>query len=216
MAKIVVFGAGGRFGRALISEAISRGHRVTAVVRDPARHSDLATIGITVVTADVRDAGQVAVAAAGHDVAVDAVGPYADSPVSYLADIATSLLDGVARAGVERMLVVGGAGSLEVAPGTRLMDQPDFPDVYQASATSHARSLDALRAAETPVDWVYVSPGAFFDADGPRTGTYRVAVDELLTDANGDSHISYADYAIALVDEIETPKYHRQRIAFAD
>jgi hypothetical protein len=216
MAKIVVFGAGGRFGRAFITEATGRGHQVTAVVRDPARHSDLAGSGITVVTGDVVDSGQVAAAAAGHDVAVNAVGPAADSPRSYLADGVKSLLDGVVAAGVGRLLVVGGAGSLEVAPGARLLDTPDFPDAYKAGATSAAEALDVLRTSDTTVDWVYVSPAAFFNPDGPRTGDYRVGGDELLTDDNGDSHISYADYAVALVDEIESPTHHRQRITFAD
>lgn len=216
MARIVVFGAGGRFGRVFIGEATGRGHQVTAVVRDPARHSDLAGAGITVVTGDVTDSGQVTTAAAGHDVAVSAVGPAADSPRSYLADGTKSLLDGVVAAGVGRLFVVGGAGSLEVAPGVRLLDTPDFPDAYKPAAASAGDALDVLRTSDTPLDWVYVSPAAFFDADGPRTGAYRVGGDQLLTDDSGDSHISYADYAVALVDEIESPTRHRQRITFAD
>jgi uncharacterized protein len=216
MAKIVVFGAGGKAGRAVIDEATRRGHQVTAVVRDPNKYADLGGVGVAVAKGDVLDANKVAEVADGHDVAISAVAIPPDAPRSFYVDVTQTLLDGLAKVGVGRLLIVGGAASLEVAPGARLLDTPDFPAAWKASATAHADSLDFLRGVDTPVDWVYVSPAAFFDADGPRTGAYRTGTDQLLTDPAGNSHISYADYAIALVDEIETPHFHHQRITFAD
>jgi uncharacterized protein len=213
MAKIVVFGAGGQSARAFIQEATGRGHQVTGVVRDPGRYTDL---DIPLVRGDAADADSVAEVAAGHDVALSAVNIPAGGPESFYVDVTKALLDGLARAGVGRLLVVGGAGSLEIAPGSRLMDQPDFPAEYQAGAHAHSLSLALLRTVDTPVDWVYVSPGAYFNAAGQRTGSYRIGTDQLLTNPDGASHISYADYAIGLVDEIETPRFHHTRVTFAD
>jgi uncharacterized protein len=213
MAKIVVFGAGGQSARAFSQEATGRGHQVTGVVRDPDRYPDL---DIPLVKGDAADADAVAELAAGHDVALSAVNIPSDGPESFYVDVTRALLDGLARAGVGRLLVVGGAGSLEVAPGSRLMDLPDFPAEFQAGAHAHSLSLALLRDVDSPVDWVYVSPGAYFDPAGHRTGSYRIGADQLLTNPEGNSHISYADFAIGLVDEIETPRFHHTRVTFAD
>jgi len=213
MAKIVVFGAGGQSARAFIQEATGRGHQVTGVVRDPGRYTDL---DVPLVRGDAADADAVAEVAAGHDVALSAVNIPADGPESFYVDVTKALLDGLAKAGVGRLLVVGGAGSLEVAPGSRLMDLPDFPAEYRESAHAHSLSLALLREVDSPVDWVYVSPGAYFDPAGQRTGSYRIGADQLLTNPDGNSRISYADYAIGLVDEIETPRFHHTRVTFAD
>jgi putative NADH-flavin reductase len=213
MAKIVVFGAGGQSARAFIQEATPRGHQVTGVVRDPGKYADL---DVPVVKGDAADADAVAELAAGHDVALSAVNVAPDGPDSFYVEVTTALLDGLARAGVGRLLLVGGAGSLEVAPGARLMDLPDFPTEFQAGAHAQALSLELLREVDTQVDWVYVSPAAYFDPAGVRTGSYRIGADQLLTNPEGDSHISYADFAIGLVDEIETPRFHRTRVTFAD
>jgi uncharacterized protein len=216
MAKIVVFGAGGAAGRAFIREATGRGHQVTAVVRDPNKYADLGGVGVALAKGDVLDADKVAEIAAGHEVALSAVAMPQDGPRSFYVDVTKALLAGLNKAGVGRLLIVGGAASLSVGPGVRLLDTPDFPSAWKAGATAHADSLDHLRAADTPVDWVYVSPAAYFNPDAPRTGTYRIGADTLLTNAEGNSHISYADYAIGLVDEIESPHFHNQRITFAD
>jgi putative NADH-flavin reductase len=218
MSRIVLFGAGGTFGRTFIKEATGRGHRITAVVRDPAKHADLAGDDVTVVEGDALDVARVAEVAAGHDVAVTAVNMFPGAPRAYLADTNATLLAGLADAGVGRLLIAGGAGSLEVAPGTLLVDTPDFPDAYKAPALAHADALAKLRAehAGSAVDWVFASPAAFLDPDGPRTGAYRVGGDQLLASADGQSHISYADFAVAFVDEIETPRHHRERVHFAD
>lgn len=216
MSRIVVFGAGGRAGRTFIDEARSRGHEITAVVRDPGKYPDLAGDGVTVVAGDALDASKVAEVAAGHDVAVDAVNIPQGAPHTYFVDVTKALLAGLPKAGVGRVLIIGGAGSLEVAPGQRLVDTPDFHEAWKPVALAHADSLDYLRATDTEVDWVYVSPAAFFNPDGARTGTYRVGADRLLTAADGASTVSYADYAIALVDEIENPAHHNTRITVAD
>jgi hypothetical protein len=216
MAKIVVFGAGGAAGRAFIQEAIGRGHQVTAVVRDPNKYADLGGVGVALAKGDVLDVGKVAEVAAGHDVALSAVAIADGGPRSFYVDVAKALLDGLNKAGVGRLLIVGGAASLSVGPGVRLLDTPDFPDSYKPGATAHADSLDYMRGVDTPVDWVYVSPAAYFNPNAPRTGTYRIGAEQLLTNAEGNSHIGYADYAIGLVDEIESPHFHNQRITFAD
>lgn len=215
MSKIVVFGAGGKFGRIFVAEARNRGNEVTAVVRDTAKHADLAgdSAGQALVAGEALDADSVAAVSAGHDVAVSALHPHTPT---YLVEADAALLAGLERAGVPRLIVVGGAGSLEVAPGQRLVDTPDFREDWKPAALAHAEALAALRAATTPVDWLYVSPAAFFDAAGPRTGVYQVGGDTLRTDAEGGSHISYADYAVALVDQIQAPTHHNERISLSD
>jgi putative NADH-flavin reductase len=218
MADLIVFGAGGQLGHVLIAEARRRGVSVTAVVRDPAAHADLGgdDDGVTVVAADAGSADAVAAVAAGHGTAVSTVGPYPDSAPDYLTGLQLAILEGVGRAGVERLLIVGGAGSLEVAPGQRLVHVPDFPEVAKPTAQAHADALDAVRAASTEVDWLVISPPAIFSPDGERTGSYRVGGTALLSAEDGGSHGSYADYAIALLDEIERPEHHSAHICVAD
>jgi putative NADH-flavin reductase len=109
------------------------------------------------------------------------------------------------------LVVVGGAGSLLVDGSTRLVDTPDFHEAWKATALAHADVLAGLRSGDAPVDWAYMSPGAFFDAAGPRSGTYRLSGDDLLTTEEGASYLSYADGAIVVLDEIETPRHHRER-----
>jgi putative NADH-flavin reductase len=212
--KIVVFGAGGHVGRLVAEEALDRGHEVTAAVRHP-ESFDLAGGGLRVVAADALDPDSVASAAAGHDVAVSAIGPAEDSGPALLPEAARSLLAGLERAGVRRLMVVGGAGSLEVAPGVRLVDTPEFPEAWTGVALAAADALDVFRAADTPVDWTYVSPAVLLEP-GERTGRYRVGGDQLLTDAEGNSRISTADYAIALVDEAENAEHLRERFTVAN
>ena len=218
MSKIVLFGAGGIFGRTFTQEATGRGHQITAVVRNPGKYADLATDEVTVVKGDARDAASIAEVATGHDVAVSAVNTFPGAPRTYLVDANAALLAGLATAGVGRLLIVGGAASLEVAPGTRLIDTPDFPDAYKAPALAHVDALADLRTnhADATVDWVFASPAAFLDPDGPRIGVYRTGGDQLLAKADGQSHISYADFAMAFVDEIDNPHHHRERAHFAD
>ena len=213
--RIVVFGARGKLGRLVVDEALDRGHEVTAVERDPAPFA-ADRPGMTVVPGDVTDPDAVARAAAGHDAAVSTIGPRVGTDGSYLADVARSLLAGIASAGVPRLLVVGGAGSLRVAGGGRLVDTPDFHPEWKPAALAHAAALEVYRAAGPEVDWVYFSPAAVFDAEGERTDRYRLGGDDLLTDASGASHLSYADGAAAVLAELENPRHHRERFTAAD
>lgn len=209
--KLIVFGANGRLGGLLLDEALRRGHQVTASVRDPTR-LDAGDREVDVVTADATDGDSVAAVAGGHDGALSAVTQH-ESP-EMLSDAARGLLTGLAEAGVPRLVVAGGAGSLEVEPGTRLMDTPGFRDEWKPEAQGQAEALAVYRSADTPVHWSYVSPGALLEP-GERTGSYRVGGDELLTDDEGVSRITMEDFAIAMVDEVEDPKHARSRFTAA-
>jgi putative NADH-flavin reductase len=197
--KIVVFGAGGNLGPVVVEEAKSRGHQVT-----PVTHAD----------ADVRDADAIARVAADHDVAISTIGPGSEGDFRVVVDAVEPFLTGLARAGVPRLIVVGGAATLEVAPGVRLLDQPDFHDEWKPPAQAAADALERYRAADTEVDWVFVSPGAVLEP-GERTGAYRTGGDQLLVDEQGNSRITYPDFAIALVDEAERSEHHRERFTAA-
>lgn len=196
--KILLFGATGMVGSRIAAEAVARGHQVTAVSR-----SGKAPEGATGITGDASDAGQVAELAAGLDVVVSALSPPRDGSETRAPFLAvnTALVQGVRAAGVRRLMVVGGAGSLEVAPGQVLVDQPGFPDPYKPEALAHRDVLAFLRTVTDP-DWTYVSPGAEL-GPGERTGTFRLGGDQLLADAEGRSWISAEDYAIAFLDELE-------------
>ncbi|AGH48024.1 Saccharopine dehydrogenase [Sphingomonas sp. MM-1] len=196
--KIAVIGATGRAGREIVAELVRRGHQVTAIARHP--ETAQAEPLVTAVAGDANDAAGLATLIAGHDAVVSAV--------MFLNSDPAILVDAVRRAGVTRYLVVGGAGSLEVAPGLRLIDTPDFPDAYKAEASKGAAFLDYLRGV-SDIDWTFLSPSALF-FEGPRTGKFRLGDDALLADG-GNSSISFADYAIAMADEIERPAHSRRR-----
>jgi putative NADH-flavin reductase len=206
MSKIAIFGAGGRAGRAAVREARQRGHQVTAVVRDPARYGDLAVDGVHLVSGDVTDVDTVARVARGHDAAISAVYDAGASPDVFFTGAAHALLDGLTRADVGRLLVVGLASVLRTAAGTALMDTPGYPQEYRSFYLGHAAGAEMLRAATTTLDWLVVSPAGDFDHHGPRTGRYRTAA------AEAASRVSYADFAVALLDEIDAPKHHRVHV----
>ncbi|MGP3978860.1 NAD(P)-dependent oxidoreductase [Streptomyces sp. 8N114] len=198
--NIVVFGAGGRAGRRAVAEAHGRGHQVTAVVRDPARHRELSDV--RVVAGDVTDTASVESAAAGHEAAISAAVDLSVPPHEFFTASAQALTTGLAKAGVGRLVAVGIASVLPGASGTPMMDEPGFPDEYRPFSLGHAAGLEGLRTSD--LDWVYVAPAGDFDHDGPRVGRYRFA-------EHGDwtSRITYADLAIALVDETTEPRHHR-------
>ncbi|MFJ3706790.1 NAD(P)-dependent oxidoreductase [Streptomyces sp. NPDC090053] len=202
--NIVVFGAGGRAGRQAVAEAHRRGHQVTAVVRDPARHSDLT--GARVVAGDVMDAASVEQVAAGHDAAVSAAADLSVAPHEFFTESSRALATGLAGAGVHRLVVVGLSSVMPGASGALLMDEPGYPNEYRSFSLGHAAGLDELRKCD--LDWAYVAPAGDFDHEGTRTGRYRIA-------AHGDpaSRITYADLAIALIDEAETPRHHRAAVS---
>jgi len=197
--KIALIGASGNAGSRILSELAARGHSVTAIARDPVRIA--AAPGVTAVAGDLYERPALAALLAGHDAVI--------STVHFLASDAEALIGAVKDAGVPRYLVVGGAGSLDAAPGLRLLDAPGFPEIYRAEATAGAAFLDRLRQ-EPVLDWTYLSPSAEF-VPGTRTGVFRLGEDNLLSDAAGRSWISFEDFAIALADEIETPRHSRRR-----
>lgn len=200
--KVAVIGASGRGGSRIVDELARRGHQVTAIARHPEKIK--AHAGVSAVTGDLFDAG-FAKLLAGHDAVVSAVHFSASDP--------RKLIEAVRAAGVGRYLVMGGAGSLEVAPGVRLVDTPAFPAIYKDEATKGGDFLDMLRS-ESGLDWSFLSPAAMIDS-GARTGKFRLGKDQLLIDAQGKSFISFEDYAVAVVDELERPQHSRQRFTVA-
>lgn len=197
--KVAIIGGTGRAGTEISAELARRGHQVTAISRHP--ENVVKVDGVTAVAGDVQHTDALVEAIKGHDVVVSAV---------MFSDTDPASLVGVVRdSGVPRYLVVGGAGSLEVAPGVALITTPEFPEAYKAEAGKGADFLTYLRGVDD-IDWTFLSPSAYFFV-GDRKGSFRLGKDELLADADGNSSISYADYAIALVDEIETPKHSKAR-----
>ncbi|GHC69821.1 NAD(P)-dependent oxidoreductase [Limoniibacter endophyticus] len=199
MAKVALVGASGNVGSRLLRELSSRGHSITAIARNPEKIETLE--GVTATKGDLNDAAALGEVLKGHEIVISSVHFSATDP--------DKLLSAVRASGAKRYLVVGGAGSLEVAPGKRLVDQPGFPAAYFNEASKGAAYLDMLRN-QTDLDWTFLSPSAEFVA-GERTGNFRLGQDTLLTDENGRSWISYEDFAIALVDEIQTPKHRGVR-----
>jgi putative NADH-flavin reductase len=208
--KIALFGTG-MIGSRIAREALARGHQVTAVVRTPGKlgiQHDKLKEG----AGDARDAASIAAAVKGHDAVISAIG-VGTGEQSGLLQATEALLKGLKQAGIRRLLVVGGAGSLEVKPGLQLVDTPTFPQAYKAPALAHREAL-AIYRKEKELDWSYLSPAAFI-SPGERTGKFRLGGDALITDAKGESRISAEDYAVALVDELEKPQHIRQRFTLA-
>ncbi|BFL65566.1 Quinate/shikimate dehydrogenase [Pyrroloquinoline-quinone] [Roseomonas mucosa] len=197
--KIALIGATGQAGSEILAELSRRGHAVTAIVRHPEKVPVLS--GVTPAKGDVFDGAGLAALLLRHDAVV--------SSVHFTQSDPEILIAAVKEAGVKRYLVVGGAGSLEVAPGVRLITTPEFPAAYRAEAQAGTNFLDRLRR-EKELDWTFLSPSALFFA-GPRTGTFRLGQDTLLVAGDGKSSISFADFAIAMADEIEAPKHSRSR-----
>ncbi|WP_030692947.1 NAD(P)-dependent oxidoreductase [Streptomyces globisporus] len=209
--NIIVFGAGGRVGRAAVAEAVARGHRVTAVVRDPAAYGDLEGAGVALVRGDATDAASVAALAAGHDAAVNAAVRLDVPSVDFFTATAKALVAGLTEAGVGRLIALGIATTLETAPGVRLMDAPDFPERYRTFSQGHVAEFELLTAEAGPaLDWLMVVPGTDLNAEAERTGGYRTAVGTAL---DGPGRIAHADLALALLDEIERPRHSRVQLA---
>ncbi|WP_343526854.1 NAD(P)-dependent oxidoreductase [Sphingomonas sp.] len=196
--NIALIGASGNAGSRILKELSDRGHQVTAIARQPDRVAALP--GVEAVAGDTSDPTALAATLKGHDAVVSAL--------MFHSTDAQKLIDTVRASGVARYLVVGGAGSLEVAPGQRLIDQPSFPEAYRTEASAGAVFLDQLRAADD-LEWTFLSPSAMF-GPGERTGVFRLGTDTLLSNDKGSS-ISYEDFAVALVDEIEQPRHIRRR-----
>lgn len=197
--KIAVLGASGRAGSEIVRELARRGHQITGIARHPEKIP--AAENITPLAGDINDPASLKTALAGADAVVSAI-MFVDTQPDQMIDLVKS-------AGVPRYLVVGGAGSLEVAPSVKLIDTPQFPEAYKTEATAGSVFLDRLKL-EIELDWTFLSPSAVFDGS-QRTETFRLGTDQLLSDQNGNSAISFPDYAIAMTDEIETPAHSRRR-----
>jgi len=197
--KIAVIGATGNAGSRIVTELLNRGHQVLGIARQPDKMQPRP--GLTLTQGDVKDQASLAELLAGQEAAIHSV--------RFLDTSAQSAIGAAKKSGVGRFLVVGGAGSLEVAPGTALVDTPGFPPAYKPEASAGRDFLNALKS-EHELDWTYLSPSVFF-SPGERTGKFRLGKDQVLTGADGQSKISMEDYAIALADEIEHAQHRRQR-----
>lgn len=205
--KIAVFGAGGRIGSRIVDEALRRGHDVTAAVRHPENYTKIHD-HLKVAKADLFNSQNVETAAFNQDAVVVSYAPTNGAPASTLAEVVIPIINGLKQAHTKRLIVVGGAGSLEVAPGKQLVATPDFPEAYKAYALAHREALKIYQK-EKELDWTFASPSAEI-MPGERTGKFRTATNQLLVDANGKSHISMEDYAIGIIDEIENPMHIRE------
>ena len=213
--KIALIGATGFVGTPLLVELLSRGHQVTVLARNPAKLS--AQAGLTVVKADALDAAQVAQAVAGHDAVVSAYNPGWTEPRIHdlFLQGTAAIVAGTKQAGVKRFLMVGGAGSLFVAPGVQLVDTPQFPAEYKQGALAAREALNQLKL-ETSLDWTFLSPPIIL-APGVRTGQYRSGLDNPLPGAGeAPAGISVEDMAVAIVDELEKPRHLQQRFTVAN
>ncbi|MFL6619747.1 MAG: NAD(P)-dependent oxidoreductase [Povalibacter sp.] len=206
--NIALVGASGFLGKAILEEALSRNHRVTALVRDPSKLNASKTLEVKAV--DALDTEALARVFSNHDAVISAFSGHAQADVLeyYLRGI-RSIIRATKLAGIPRLLVVGGAGSLEVAPGVQLIDTPNFPAAYRATAEGARQALNILRD-EATLNWTLLSPSALIEP-GPRTGKFRLGGDQLLVDANGASRITTGDYAAAMIDELESPKHTQHR-----
>ena len=206
--NIALIGASGFVGSAILKEALARQHKVTALVSNPAKLA--AAEGLTVKAVDVQDFAGLTAQLKGFDAVITAFSGHAQGDVEgyYVAGM-RNIIGASKEARVPRLLVVGGAGSLEVAPGVQALDTPTFPAQYRATAEGARKALHLLRE-EKSLDWTMLSPSALLER-GMRTGKFRLGTDQLLVDAAGESYISLEDYAVAMLDELERPTHSRQR-----
>ncbi|GFK32376.1 NAD(P)-dependent oxidoreductase [Vibrio cholerae] len=210
--KVAILGASGWIGSHLAAEAKMRGHEVVAVVRDPAK---VTLKGVAVQQLDILNPeSSLKSVLEGVDAVIASIGGRAACNHEMVAKTAQRLLNELPQAGVARLLWVGGAGSLEVAPGVKLVTVPGFPEEYKGEALAQGEALEVFRASNSDVNWTFVSPAAEI-FPGDKQGQYRVGGDQLLTDSEGNSRISVADYAVALIDELEYAEHPSQRIGVA-
>jgi putative NADH-flavin reductase len=201
--KVVLIGATGKSGRRILSELLARGHSVTAIARHPV---DLPA-NVKAQRDDLSSVDEIAALIKGADAVVSAYGPPADD-TDQIVGVTKRQIQAVKLAGSPRLIIVGGAGSLEVAPGVSLLKSGHLPKEWLPIATSHEKALKLLEASD--INWTYFSPAAFFEP-GQRTGKFRLGKRNLVADEKGNSRISLEDYAIALVDELEKPAHERQQ-----
>jgi putative NADH-flavin reductase len=203
--KVVLYGATGNSGQRILWELTNRGHDVTAV----ARNASKLTAAVKAVEDDLSNVDKIAAVIAGTDVVVSAYAPPHDNTDALLG-VTERQIAAVKKAGVSRLIVVGGAGLLEVAPGVTLIASGYLPEAFLPIARSHEKALDILKRSD--VNWTYFSPAGFFEP-GQRTGNFRLGTTNWIANEKGDSRISFEDYAVALVDEIEKPAHERGQLS---
>lgn len=211
MKNVVLIGASGFVGTAILNELLNRGHKVTAIVRDPAKVT-ASNPNLKVIQADVTDTDVLIEASKGKDAVISAYNPGWKNPNIYEETLKNYplIVDSVKKAGVERLLIVGGAGTLFYAPGKMVMDADDVPAKLLPGIKSLGEFyLNTLRK-KNDIDWIFLSPAANM-TPGERTGKFRIGKDDLVVDVNGDSNISVEDYAVAMVDELEQKHHHKER-----
>lgn len=204
--KIVIIGATGFVGSALLKEALKRGHKVTAVVSDTSKIQQSETL--KAVSVDVQNSNSLAEIVRGHDAVISAFSGHAQPDIlNYYVNGIKSIISAVKKASVPRLLIVGGAGTLEVAPGLQLIDTPQFPDGWKATAEG-ARQALKIFMSEKDLNWTILAPSAALEP-GEQTGKFRLGTNQLLTDSSGNSRISLPDYAMAMIDELEKESHAR-------
>lgn len=211
MANVVLIGATGFVGKAILDELVARGHNVTAVVRHPEKLQQ--NSNITVVKESVTNVDAISRLAEGKDAIISAYNPGWTNPQigKETTENYPKIVEAAKKSGVNRLLIVGGAGTLFVKPGLRVVDSGAIPaEIMDGVRTLGDFYLNVL-TKENDIDWVFFSPAGSFDEKGKRTGKFRLGKDNLIVDANGKSHISVQDYAVAMVDELEKPQHHKER-----
>lgn len=206
--NVILYGATGKSGSRILEELVGRGHRVTAIVREPSKLAH-PPAGVVVKQGDLSDAGRISQAVNGADALVSAYAP-PENETDQIVAVTERQVEALSHGSKARLIVVGGAGGLNVAPGMSLIDSGYLPAAYLPIAKSHVKALDVLR--KSSIDWTYLAPAAYFEP-GQRTGKFRLGTDELIADEAHNSRISMEDYAVALVDELEQPRHHRQRFS---
>ena len=209
--KIAMFGASGNIGNRILNEALSRGYKVTAMLR-PGVKIETGSPLVQAIEGNIFNPEDVARLVAGHDIVISAFGPDPGEP-SRLAGATRSLIEGMKKTTVKRLIVVGGAGSLLVAPDVLLLDTPEFPSAWKPVALAHKDAL-SIYLGEKELEWSYAHPAAFIEP-GLRMGHYRLGGDRLFTDHKGESRISMEDFAVALLDEAENHRHIRKRFSVA-
>lgn len=212
MKDIILIGASGFVGSAILEEALNRGHKVTALVRNPEK-IQVKNENLTVLAVDATDVEALSKVVAGKDAVISAYNPGWGNPRLYeeILENYPKIIEGVKKAGVQRLLVVGGAGVLYVQPGMRLMDSGTLPAELMPAVNGEGELFLNILSKENDIDWVYFAPPANLGnmGKGIRTGKYRLGTDTLLVDEKGDSFISVEDYAVAMIDELEQEAYHK-------
>jgi putative NADH-flavin reductase len=206
--KVALYGATGNSGSRILKELVSRGHQVIAIVRNPAKLPQPAP-GVVIKQDDLSDSKKIAAAVNGAEAVISAYAPPQDD-VDAIVGVTQRQVEALNHGSKVRLIVVGGAGGLNVAPGVTLIDSGYLPEPVLPIAKAHSKVLNVLRAST--IDWTYLAPAAYFEP-GTRTGKFRLGTDELIANEQQESRISMEDYAVALVDELEKPQHRRQRFS---